>query len=162
MDAVSSTNAGRERGFSVLELTIALFVFAALAAIAIPDGTGLRGSFARANGLNQFRADLANARSSATAEGARTSIVVAADGKSYEVGYDYMPYGASPVIERRIARTELPEGVTISASVPLMFDSRGYLITAAGAQTTSSVTLRHRGDLFGTGTVFASGASIFD
>jgi hypothetical protein len=119
-------------------------------------------SINRNNSRNEFEYDLARAQNEAASMGTRVVMTPAADGRSYQFGFDNLPYANPPVIEQPIFTRRLPTGITIGASQAVIFDSRGFLVNAEGNYTTTTITFlsgeRHRE----TALIYPTGTIIFN
>lgn len=146
-----------ECGFSVLEMIVSLVVVSLLIAVAAPQRAALQASFYRNNGVNQIEYDLRRARSEASARGAQGIVSIAADGRSYTVGIDVLPFSSPPVADQQLFARSLESGIEISAGSTLIFDSRGYLVDQYGELTSQAVEVSYEEETFCSGTLFPTG-----
>ncbi|MBX7144400.1 MAG: GspH/FimT family protein [Oligoflexia bacterium] len=158
------------RGFTLLEVLVALCLLGMLTATAVPWVTKMKGSFDRRNARQGFEFDIRRARSEALSKGVRVVITVAANHKSYTIGRDVLPYDtANGNPDTVLSVTDLPDNVTLSFSGSgtdankLIFTSRGFLSDIAGNRNTSQkvATLSYDGGAFATVTVYPVGVADF-
>jgi len=148
-------------GMTLLELLVAMGLFSVLAFAGAVQFGELMGSFNRNNARHELEFDVSRIRSEAGAEGTRVVLVIGADRSSYSVGFDRLPYASPPVIEVPLFRRNLPNDVTVAATQPLIFDSRGYVINEAGQLTNTVLTLSYQGTSYLTATVYPTGHVAF-
>ena len=150
-----------DAGFSMIETLVTLTIMMILAATAIPGYMEMNAASQRGNRLHEVEFDLRRARNEAIARGSRVVFQTSADGKSYTLGFDDLPYN-SPASEDEtlIART-LGEIVSISANTTLIFDSRGFLVNESGVLTTGALELRSNADIFSTCSISPTGVVSF-
>ena len=147
-----------EQGFSMIEMVVVLAILAIVASSALPGYGQMFASFNRQNAVNQIEFDIRRARSEALADGTRGVIAFAGGGSEYSFGIDQLPYSNPAVANTQEFRRVLPKNVTASSSVPLVFDSRGYLINASsGAITSATLSINYEGTQFCSGSVFSTG-----
>lgn len=79
-------------GFILIELLTVMFILSVVAALAQPNLVELKASFDRKNARQNLEYDLRQARSEALSRSVRIITTLAADGKSYTVGEDVLPY----------------------------------------------------------------------
>lgn len=145
-----------ERGYSLLELLIVCVLFAILTHSALSGFPELMRSVNRNTARQQLEFDFKRARAEALSHGARGVLTVNASGTGYSLGIDYAPFDGTNDVD--VFTRELPTGVLLTLSTPLIFSSSGYTIDTAGALTSVTVTL---GDDEGTilsGTLYPVGS----
>lgn len=148
-------------GMTLLELLVAMGLFSVLAFAGALQFGELMGSFNRNNARHDLEFDVSRIRSEAGAEGTRVVLVIGADRSFYSVGFDRLPYASPPVIEVPLFRRNLPNDVTVTATQPLIFDSRGYVINEGGQLTNTVLTLAYQGANYLTATVYPTGHVAF-
>lgn len=151
-----------EKGFSLIEVMVTLALATILLLFAIPDYTEMSEAVNRRAAREIIDADVARARGTAIAEGARAVITVSALNSGYTVGVDYLPYNNPPAADDLVFATQLPDNVELSVSDTLVFDSRGYLVDSAGVPTSQVVTLTQGASVFQTGIVYSAGMLAFN
>lgn len=150
-----------DKGFSLTEIMVTLGLSMIFLMFAIPDYSQMSEAVNRRAAREVIDADIARARGTAIAEGARSIITISALNTGYTVGVDYLPYNNPPAADSLVFATQLPETVEISVSDTLVFDSRGYLVDATGTPTTQVLTLSQNGTMYQSGTVFSAGMLAF-
>lgn len=157
-------------GFSLMELLVTLSIVCILALAAQPSIVETKASFDRRNAKNLLEFDLRRARSEALSKGVRVVITLAADGKSYTVGSDLLPYdliNGNP--DNILFSTTIPNSVTLALSgsgpdqTKLIFTSRGFISDIPGNRNTSQrvATLSYLGTNFTTATIYPVGVAAF-
>ena len=158
------------RGFTILEILVTLLALALLTAVAQPNLAEMTASFDRKNARQILEFDLRRARSESLSKGVRVVITLAADGKSYTVGDDLLPYDlVNGNVDNLQFTTVLPRDVSLSFSGSgadsnkLIFSSHGFLSDIAGNRNTSQkiVTISYKGTSFATATVYPVGVARF-
>ena len=137
-------------------------ILAVIASIAFPDYGELAASFNRQNALNQIEFDFRRARGEALSTGTRGIISFSSGGNVYSYGFDYVPYASPAAAESEEFRRELPANITVASDIPVLFDSRGYLVDVNGNLTTANLTLSYDGASFCTGSVLSTGTISFN
>ena len=138
----------RSAGFSAVELMAAVAITAIVGLSAVPASRLMRSSIERGEALNQIEFDLRRIRTEAVATGLLAVFQVADTGKSYSTGFDLLPYNSPPRIEENAFSGGLPNSIGISASAPIYFDSRGFLVNDVSDPTTSTLTVTSDGATF--------------
>jgi prepilin-type N-terminal cleavage/methylation domain-containing protein len=160
----------RSRGFTFMELLVTLSILSLVALSALPTITATKASFDRRNAKNLLEFDLRRARSEALSKGVRIVMTLAANGKSYTVGSDLLPYDlATGAPDNVLFTTTIPNDVTLSFSgtgpnqTKLIFTSRGFLSDISGNRNTAQrvATLSYLGTSFTTATVYPVGVAQF-
>lgn len=146
-----------EKGFTFIELMVAMTIVFVVGIIGIPYYIELKYSLSRSSAKQMFKADLRFTKSKALEEGVRAILDVHAGYSSYGIGLDNLPYSSSGEADQQLAVRNLPDGITISTNTAFIFDSRGYLVDNMGSPASATVTLAHDGDVFSTLTVYSSG-----
>ena len=149
-------------GFTLIEVIVALAIISVLLLTAAVQTPELIDSFQRKNARQTFDADIRRARAEATKEGTRCVVQFLAGGAQYRIGFDRLPYSNTAVPETVLVLRNLPDDITASSGTPIIFDSRGYLITPEGQPAQTAVVLRQRGEPFVTGSIFATGLVHYD
>lgn len=145
-------------GFSVVEMLVTMTVFGIMVATAIPRYGLMAKSFARDSAVKQVDFGVRRAKAEAVANGVRSIVDFSADGSTYTVGIDKLPFSSPPVADQIIINEQLPSGTTANTSTTrLVFDSRGFLVDDSGNPITGSVTFRQAGSTFATGTIYSTG-----
>lgn len=152
----------RERGASMIEVIIALGIFAVFMASALPDFSEMRDSFERGLARHQFDAALQRARAAAVGEGAHALVQTGAGGLSYRVGLDIFPFQTPNAIESPLTQVVLPPGITLILSGPIVFDGRGASVDGNGTMIARTVEMVDDGETVFSGTIFPSGFMVYD
>ena len=84
----------------------------------------MRDSMERGTARQRFESDLTRARVAAVSSGGRVVFEIGGGGIFYRAGVDEFPYAFPNAIETQLFRTVLPNGITLSASGRIVFDSR--------------------------------------
>lgn len=146
-----------EEGFSMLELFLICAVLGILASVGVGQFGSLMDSFNRHSALQQFRVDVSRFKSEAQAKGARGVVKLLSGGTRYTFGLDYIPVNDPHAADEIKVNRELTYGLSLALSSPLIFNSRGEVITEDNVLTSVSFTLSKGGDTFCNGTIFAGG-----
>ena len=148
---------GSQRGFSVLELLVAMAITAILSFVALPKLATLSESFNRVNAKSYLLQDIKRAQAETITQGCRGIIVVSAGGDSYSFGCDYLAYdaSASPQPDKVFFVRNLPNKVTLSTSGNIILNSRGQTVDKDFILSSVTLTLWERQS--GTPVSFASG-----
>lgn len=146
-----------EQGFSLIELVVVMVIMGILAATALADTDDLMASFRRSNGVNQVEFDLRRARADAIANGSRVIVGLGTGGETYTYGLDTLPFSDPAVADTQEHNRDLPKNVSVTTTVDLIFDSRGYLIDVDGVLQTATLSIRYSGAEFCAGTVRSTG-----
>lgn len=110
----------RQRGFTLIELMVALAVAIVLLGVAVPSFLEATARARLQGAVNELAIDLQYARSQAVRERAAVALTVAADGASYTIT------DASATLKM----VTLPSGVTLTASAAVSFDALRSLSAA--------------------------------
>lgn len=152
-----------ESGFTLLNMLVAMSLTAIVAGIGVGHLNKLSETFHRLNARNYVLEDLKRAQAETITEGCRGIINVAADGKSYTYGCDYLAYdpAADPHSDSVKFQRVLPENITLAASGPVIFDSRGQTVDINAIVTNITLVLSERvgasSSPFATGTLLGTG-----
>ena len=110
----------RQRGFTLIELMVALAVAVVLLSTAVPSFFESTARARLQGVVNELAIDLQYARSQAVRERAAVALTVAADGASYTIA------DATATLKTVV----LPRGVTLTAGAAVNFDALRSLSTA--------------------------------
>jgi prepilin-type N-terminal cleavage/methylation domain-containing protein len=132
------------RGFSLLEILVVLALLGIIFVFASPQLSSSTPAVERANVFKELRFDISRARTEAAAKGVRTIIAIGEDGKSYSLGYDYLPYNDPIEADDSFLDVNLPNTVSLASSQTIIFDPRGFLVDATGTPTTTALTVACR------------------
>ncbi len=147
----------RVPGFTLLEVVVVLLIMSTISAIGVSQLAELQSSFARNSARREFLHDLMRTKNEALSAGARAIIQVAADGMSYDVGLDYLPFSNPAVSERALFKRDLGLGVSMSTNQTIVFDSRGFLVNSSGAITSTNVSFLNNGSSYYSATIYPTG-----
>ena len=111
----------RTRGFTLIELMVALAVAGVLMGVAVPSFFESTARARLQGAINELAIDLQYARSEAVRERAPVSLTVAASGASYTIA------NAS----RTLKAVTLPSGVTLTADASVSYDALRGMAQAA-------------------------------
>lgn len=157
-----------ESGISMLELLVALSFTGLMFGIALPQVAELKSSFNNLNAKSYFVQDVKRAQAEAITQGCRGIIKIAADGESYSFGCDFLSYDetADPTHDVTSFVRNLPTGVRIAASAPIIFNSRGQAVDPFYIISNSTVTFSEWNgggySPFSSGTLLGTGAFSFN
>jgi Tfp pilus assembly protein FimT len=149
-----------DEGFSFFELVVAVAVASIIAYFAVPELYTIQASYKRLNAKSDVLQDIKLAQAYSITEGCRGILKIDTDAKGYTFGCDYLSYdtSATPSHDSVYSRRSLPTRVTIAASGPIIFNSRGQSIDTAYTMTNRTITLTDtdvgefaEGLLYGTG-----------
>jgi type II secretory pathway pseudopilin PulG len=153
-----NANCCREAGFSIFETVVVMAVVATFLSIGMHHFDDSASAFRRSESQRQFEADVRRARQEAVAKGSRVALIMEGGNTYYSVGFDYLPYEGAATVEETAFRTSLPDGITLTLSAPILFDSRGMLIQPDGSPTTIVGTFGQGGSTYCAATLFPNGA----
>lgn len=153
-----------ERGITLLDLLATLILSAVISSFGIPQLANLTKTFDRFNARSNLLQDLKRAQAETIMEGCRGIVSIAADGKSYSFGCDYLSYDTDPVPspdDVRISRI-LPANVTITASGNIIFDSRGQSVDENYVLQNVTISLNGSEGAFASGTILGTGVFTYE
>lgn len=161
-------NWASEGGFTLLQLIVVLVLSSIVAGLGTPELVKMKEAFSRFNARASLLEDIKRAQAQTITEGCRGVFAIAADGRSYSFGCDYLNYDPNPLPQPdavSFGRT-LPTRVYLSASTPIIFDSRGQAVDTSGIVNNSTVSLSEgpsgSGIIFATGTLLGTGVFNYD
>lgn len=130
-------------GFTLAELLMTMALFATISLIAAPRVSELLESFSRSNAEMQVLQDMRLMQATTVEQGCQGIVSIAADGKSYSYGCDYVPFSAvSPPVWDSVRFTHsLPPKVTVATNGQIIFNSRGQAVEESGALATRTISL---------------------
>jgi prepilin-type N-terminal cleavage/methylation domain-containing protein len=114
-------------GYSLAEVLIVLVIMGIAVAMAVPRIQGVVKVSSVQGALNRVATDLNYARIRAIRSGARATVTISSDGKSYVVAVD--PGAASTETRTVSLKADYPDLVLSPVSGVVTFDSRGMLAT---------------------------------
>jgi len=155
----------RQRGFSLIEMMVALFIVGILLAIATPNYVDMSRSFSKSNVRIQLLQDLRRGQATTVSEGCRGVFSFSSDGRSYSFGCDYLPYSEAnpPVADSLRFTKELAKGFSVSADATILFNSKGQVIDSDGVLDSRSLQVNLDGDgVVARGTLRPTGFFNFD
>ncbi len=118
----------RQRGFTLIELMVALAVAVVLMSTAVPSFFESTARARLQGAVNELAIDLQYARSQAVRERAAVALTVATDGASYTIAD----------VNATLKTVTLPRGVTLTAGASVNFDALRSLSTATLLDATVS------------------------
>ncbi|HQH25915.1 MAG TPA: type II secretion system protein [Oligoflexia bacterium] len=126
-----------ERGFTLIEMLLLFVVLAIMGMLAVLEFRPAEASFQRMNARSFLIQDLKRAQAEAITWGCRGIFMIAADSNGYSFGCDFLAYDESetPAADRVFFSREMPMGIIISASQPVIFNSRGQAVDLSGVMT---------------------------
>ena len=151
-----------DRGYTLIEVLLGVLLMSLMLALAVPSLWEFQRSAVRVGIERQLMADLQRLRADAGARGTRGVLIIAADGRSYAFGLDWIPFNTPPTTDDGPVERRMPDGISIEPESTLIFDSRGYLIDFDGRSASAALTLSDEGYGFAAGTVMPTGAVEFD
>lgn len=123
------------RGFTLIELMIVVVIAAILMAVAVPSFVDQLARRRLEGAVNELSADLQYARTEAISKNKQVQLVSAANGASYTINYVVAP--VTPALKT----VTLSNGVTVSASISVIYDAlRGMVVSANDLTLSSSQT----------------------
>jgi len=133
-----------EKGFSILELIVAITVFAIVGSAAVGSFKDLSPSYLRSQASSQIVEDLRLAQATAVLEGCRIIFRIDSGANGYSIGCDYEAYDTTNPIESDVEfdSKTLPRNISISydSTIPVIFNSRGQIIDEDGLLDTRTIT----------------------
>jgi len=153
-----------EGGFSLANLLTTLALIAIIGALGLPQLAQLTKTFDRFNARQHLLEDLKRAQAETITEGCRGIVKIAADATSYTYGCDYLSYDATadPIGDIVTFQRMLPEGIEVSGSSPIIFDSRGQSVDTDGIVNNVTLVLDYRGAAFASGALLGTGVFKYD
>lgn len=145
----------QSKGFTLVEVLVAISICGILTVLAVPGMMEMNHAFRRLEAKRAVRGDLAYLRSLALKEGGRAALTPAAGG--YKLTLGYSPFSSYPGTSQDVLTRSLPQGVSLSTSDSIVFDSQGRLINASGAISSASVSLEMEGASFETVLIYPIG-----
>jgi len=131
----------RNRGFTLIELVVAIAIIAIVAAIAIPGWLSWRDGIKVRGAANSLKADFERAKLRAVRENGNVCVLFTGS-TTYRVFTDRNEDSTLDAGEDTIANRTLPAGVTISGNTfsgnRMSFNSRGVPDGSAGTVTLTS------------------------
>lgn len=151
-----------EKGFTMFEVLTTIFIMTLVMGFAVVSMVSLKTTSEKVNAKHEIASDILRARKEALARGTRVIIDIDSSGKSYSVGFDYVPYSDPPVAEAIKFTRSMAEGIMLTPAQKLVFDPRGCLIDDTGALTTGSLVLNHHQLAYAVGSILPTGFIEFD
>ena len=154
---------GSGLGFTVIELLVGISLFSILSLIGILNYSKISFSYKKFDALSQVTEDLRIAQQQTVSEGGRGIFVIAADGKSYSFGYDYLPYNLTePIVPDSILwSNNLPKLITVESTDLIIFNSQGRVVDKDGVIISPTLTFKDTYDsaenIFRTGELSSNG-----
>jgi prepilin-type N-terminal cleavage/methylation domain-containing protein len=152
-----------ERGYSLMELLVAMGMFSILVSLAIPHYIEFNKSYNREHARTLFLHDLKRAQAETITQGCRGIFTIAIDGHSYSYGCDYLPYDTNDPPDFDVIKFTrvLPTGVSVAFDNTLIISSQGKIVDTEGTLDTRAVTLLQNDSgtyvPFTTGSILATG-----
>jgi prepilin-type N-terminal cleavage/methylation domain-containing protein len=153
------------RGFSFIELIVAMGVGAIIAYFAVPELYTIQASYKRLNSKSDVLQDIKLAQAYSITEGCRGVLKIDTDANGYTFGCDYLSYDTAnpPSHDTVYSRRTLPSRVSISVSGPVIFNSRGQSIDTSYTMTNRTITLTDTDiGVFATGLLYGTGVFTFE
>ena len=155
------------KGFSMVDLIVALSLFLLLSMIALPKLPEYMTTFNRVNARTHLIQDLRLAQAETVTPGCRGIFIIDGDNGGYTFGCDYLPYDTSDppsYDEQEFSRT-LPDNITVDSSARIIFNSRGQVVDKDDVLVNRTVELTDTSDgsvKFMTGTLYSTGVVVVD
>lgn len=132
-----------QAGFTLVNMMVTLGILAGLTFVSIPQLATLSATFNRINARSDLLKDLKRAQAESITQGCRGIVVIAANGRSYSFGCDYLDYdpSSSPAPDHISFVRNLPEHVVVSADAPIIFNSRGLAVDINNIMQNVTITL---------------------
>jgi prepilin-type N-terminal cleavage/methylation domain-containing protein len=138
----------KEAGFTLAEMLVAISLFLILGFLAVPRLALLQATFNRVNARGYILQDIKRAQAETVTQGCRGVLKIESGGKSYIYGCDYLAYDTivPPSPDKISFRRFLPEKITVAASGPIIFNSRGWTVDSFDIISNVTITLSEYGD----------------
>ena len=148
-----------ENGFTVLEMLVAFAITLIVVSTALPRVQALLAVMNRSNAEVQIMQHIRWLQAKSVEEGCHGIFQISSDNKSYSLGCDYVTYStsATPAADTVFESYYLPNEITITSDASIIFNTRGQIIDYEGNLNTRTISMYHRGTLFQTGTIRATG-----
>lgn len=143
-------------GFTLVEMLVVVSITGIISGVVAYYYGDFSNSFASNQARQTFEGDILRSRNEAVSTGARAIFTL--DSTGYTVGIDYIPFSAGLTADKTIMRRTLPKGIALTLSQPIIFDSRGYLISSAGSYTSTVCSMTVSGKPFYSKTIYSTGA----
>ncbi|MCB0320752.1 MAG: type II secretion system protein [Bdellovibrionales bacterium] len=163
-----STLVSAEHGETLLNVIVALAIIGTLGALGLPQLSRISASFDRLNAKTVLVQDIKQAQAKALTEGCRGVFQIQNSGQSYTYGCDYLPYDSDipPAADTVSFSRVLPEGIAVTPSTQMIFNSRGLPVDAYDVISNVTVTLsdssQGSAEQFATGTLYGTGLFVFN
>lgn len=154
-----------QRGFTLVELLVAMSIMALVGYVAVPHISAMTSGFDAVNAQSYVLHDLKRAQAQTVLEGCRGILEIDPSGRSYTFGCDYLPYDTNnpPQHDVMIFQRNLPGTVSISTTGPIIFNSRGQAVDSDDVINNVTVTLREGGvDVVATGVLLGTGVFAYE
>ena len=133
----------RNKGFSMVELMVAIAIMVVVVAVSIPSYLNYRDSSRVRNAASNIRADFERAKMRAIRENTNVRVVFL-DATTYQLHVDNNGNNALDAGEIIVADKTLPEGVTITNNTfsgdDMSFNARGLPVGGPGGAGTLTLT----------------------
>lgn len=155
-------------GFTIFELLVVMLITSVMAYTVLPQFSTLSGTFKRMNAMSFVLQDIKRAQAETITHGCRGILRINSDQESYYFGCDYLAYDSTipPAPDSTTFARYLPEGVKLSVSDTIIFNSRGEATLYDGTITSLNVSLSQTvgssADVFATGTLYGTGVFSYD
>ena len=157
-----------EQGVTIFDMLATISLILILSGTALLQISDIHGSFDRAEARSRLVQDLRRIQAESIKQGVRGIMTVAADGKSYSFGYDYLDYDIvyPPAADTTSFVRNLPKNVTLAVDSAVIFDSRGRIIDIDGILDTRTITMTQTTgegtEVIASGTISATGVLSYD
>lgn len=155
----------RQSGVSLVELLLAIVIFALIGLIGLPNYALLQESFDRMNARAYLIQDLKRAQAEALTLGCRGVFTLSSDGRNYSFGCDFLEYSTPPTADSESFSRLLPGDIRVASSIsdPIIFNSRGYSVTIGDIMQNVDLTLKRADNtVYASGTLLGTGLFTFD
>lgn len=144
-------------GFCALEMVCAIAISLVLLAIGVTGWSQTLGAFNRSSTISLLVSDIQRAKSEAITNGGRGHFEFLNATNTYRFVMDYPPYDTPLATEHVVFTGELPNGITVEPSQPLLFNSRGFIIDTSGDISSLTLNISQNDEPFESMTVYPTG-----
>jgi len=156
-----------QAGITIIDLVVAVGIFAIIIGMALPKFTDLKLSYERYYGRRNFESTILKAKTKTLEWGARGIVTFTDGGNRLTYGLDFIPYSGDFVADKVLFSNDLPSSVSMELAdgafaTKIVFDSRGFIINPlTGLYYSPKVRLNQGGVSYCQITLYAAGSIEF-